>query len=168
MLAASGDWLTSGSIPSDSWASLTNFWGVCQVNQPSDASSLNYIDCPGDVCWLSPPLGYQPWFPQSLRDVLWGVNSILASWMAYDGTDHLYNHCQDDFVLKAVWNNLPGAIRESRLTSAQAACVAIAPQHLRCLPVLWLQATLGHAPVLPFVCTSLFGRQFQSSVEPQM
>ncbi len=40
----------------------------------------------------------------------------------------LYNHCQADPVLKAVCNHLHGAIRESRLTSAQAASVAIAAQ----------------------------------------
>ena len=81
---------------------------------------------------------------------------------------YLYNHCQADPVLKTVCNHLYGAIRESRLTSAQAASVATAAQcHMildastfhDCKP---LRATLLSTP---FVSTLPFGGQFQSSVE---
>ena len=82
--------------------------------------------------------------------------------------NYLYSHCQTDPVLKAVCNHLHGAIRESRQTSAQAASVAIASQrHMildasafqDCRP---LRATLLFTP---FVGSSLFGGQYQSSVE---
>ncbi len=82
--------------------------------------------------------------------------------------NYLYNHCQDDPVLKAVCNHLHGAIRESRMTSSQAASVAIAAQRRMildasafrdCRP---LRATLLSTP---FVGSSLFGGQFQSSVK---
>ncbi len=68
-------------------------------------------------------------------------------------------------------NHLHWAIRESRLTSAQMALVAIAAQHRMildtsayqdCMP---LRATLLSTP---FVGSSLFGGQFQSSVEGAM
>ncbi len=82
--------------------------------------------------------------------------------------NNLYNHCQKDPNLKAVCNHLQGAIRESRLTSAQAALVVIAALHCMILDALpfrdcWpLRATLLSTP---FVDSSLFGGQFQSSVE---
>ena len=43
-------------------------------------------------------------------------------------TNYLYNKCQDDPILKAGCTNLAAAIRESLLTSAQAASVAIMAQ----------------------------------------
>ncbi len=82
--------------------------------------------------------------------------------------NYLYNHCQADPVLKALCNHLHGAIRESRMTSSQAALVAVVAQRRMilnastfrdCQP-LW--ATLLSTP---FVGSSLFGGQFQSSVE---
>ncbi len=82
--------------------------------------------------------------------------------------NYLYNHCQSDPVLKAVCNHLHGAIQESRVTSSQGASVAIAAQRRMildassfrdCRP---LRATLLSTP---FVGSSLFGGQFQSSVE---
>ena len=85
---------------------------------------------------------------------------LLAYWMAYDSTDQLlYNNCLDDPVLKAVCNNLHVAIRESCLTLAQVASVAIAAQHHLVLDAstfdCWpLRATLLS---IPFVGTSLFG-----------
>ncbi len=85
--------------------------------------------------------------------------------------NYLYNHCQADPVLKAVCNLLHGAIRESRMTSSQVASMAIAVQcrmildastFRDCRP---LRATLLSTP---FVGSSLFGGQFQSSVGEAM
>ncbi len=82
--------------------------------------------------------------------------------------NYLYNHCQGDPVLKALCNHLHGAIQESLQTSAQAASVAIAAERRMilnasafqdCRP---LKATLLSTP---FVGSSLFGGQFQSSFE---
>ena len=110
------------------------------------------------------PLAINPDFRRALEV---SYESSMATWMAVM-INFLYNHCQDDPVLKAVCNHLHGAIRESRMTSAQAASVAIAAQRRMildasafrdCRP---LRATLLSTP---FVGSSLFGGQFQSSVE---
>ncbi len=115
------------------------------------------------------PLAINPDFRRALEA---SYESSMATWrLGWHMTvmiNFLYNHCQDDPVLKAVCNHLHGAIRESRLTSAQAASVAIAAQRRMildasafrdCRP---LRATLF---ATPYVGTSLFGGQFQSSVE---
>ncbi len=56
--------------------------------------------------------------------------SSMATWrLGWHMTvliNYLYNHCQADPVLKAVCNHLHEAIPESRMTSSQAASVAIA------------------------------------------
>ncbi len=78
------------------------------------------------------------------------------------------SHCQADPILKAPCNHLHGAIRESRLTSAQAASVAIAAQ---CHMILDASTFRDCGPLratllfIPFVGSSLFGGQFQPSVE---
>ncbi len=82
--------------------------------------------------------------------------------------NYLFNKCQDCPVLKAVCCNLHRAIRESHLTLAHAASVAVVAQRHMVLDVFAfhdcrpLRATLLSTP---FVGTSLFGGQFQSSVE---
>ncbi len=70
--------------------------------------------------------------PDLCRALEVSFESSMASWrLGWHMTvmiNYLYNHCQADPVLKAVCNSLHGAIRESCLTSAQAASVAIASQ----------------------------------------
>ena len=81
---------------------------------------------------------------------------------------YLYNHCQADPVLKAVCNHLHGAIRESHQTSAQGASVAIAAQRCMILDAPTFRDCRPFRVTLqstPFVGSSLFGGQFQSSVE---
>ncbi len=91
--------------------------------------------------------------------------------------NYLYSHCQDDPVFKAVCNHLHGAIRESRQTasvasaSAQAASVAIAAQRRMILDASAFRDCRPLRAILlstPFVGSSLFGGQFQSSVEKAM
>ncbi len=75
------------------------------------------------------PLAINPDFRRALKA---SFESSMATWrLGWHMTvliNYLYNHCQDDPVLKAVCNHLHGAIRESRQTSAQVASVAIATQ----------------------------------------
>ncbi len=115
------------------------------------------------------PLGINPDFRRALEVPL---ESSMATWrLGWHMTvliNYLYNYCQGGPVLKAVCNHLHRAIRESPLTSAQVASVAIAAQRCMilnastfrdCKP---LRATLLSTP---FVGSSLFGGQFQSSVK---
>ncbi len=115
------------------------------------------------------PLAINPDFRRALEV---SYESSMATWrLGWHMTvmiNYLYNHCQGDPVLKAVCNHLHGAIQEFCVTSSQAASVAIAAQRRMildasafrdCRP---LRATLLSTP---FVGSSLFGGQFQSSVE---
>ncbi len=83
--------------------------------------------------------------------------------------NYLYNHCQGDPILKAVCNNLHGAIREFRLTSAQAASVAIVAQHCMVLdPSTFrdhrpLRAMLLSTPVISAAHGTLGPRASQQS-----
>ena len=98
-------------------------------------------------------------------------SSVATWWLGWRMMvmiNYLYNHYQADPVLNAVCNHLHGAIRESCQTSAQATSVTIAAQ--RCM-ILAASAFRDCRPLratlmsTPFVGSSLFGGQFQSSFE---
>ncbi len=96
---------------------------------------------------------------------------MASWWLGWHMTvliNYLYNYCQADPVLKAVCNYLHGAIRESRLISAQAASVGIVAQRRMILDASAFQDCQPlKASILstPFVGSSLFGGQFRSLVE---
>ncbi len=110
--------------------------------------------------------------PDFCRALDVSFESSMATWQLGSHMtvliNYLYDHCQGDPVLKAVCNHLHGAIRESHQTSAQAASVAIAAQgHMILDASLFRDCTPLRATLLstPFVGSSLFGGQFQSSLE---
>ncbi len=70
--------------------------------------------------------------PDLCRALEASYESSLSTWrVGWHMTvmiNYLHNHCHGDPVLKAVCNHLHGAIRESRMTSSQAASMAIVAQ----------------------------------------